>query len=173
MNKNKRVLKNDMKPGVIKYVNEDTNEIKKFILILLGVAAISVVLFFVTAKYLVKDAYQDNKKSDVTDTISYNMVDAGSVFNRPYDEYYVLAYDTESTDAIYYSSNASSFGAKNKVYTMDLSVEVNKKYIKESGNSKAKNPSELSIVNPTLIHIKNGNIVNYYEGKEKIGSILK
>lgn len=169
----KKTLKNDLKPGVIKYVNEDTNEIKKFVLILLGVALIAVILFFVTAKYIVKDRFQDNKSTVTSDTIDYSSIDAGTLFNRPYNEYYVIAYDTEAPEAAYINIVKSSVASKGKVYYMDLSIESNKKYVGETGNKNATNASELKLVNPTLIHIKSGKIANYYEGKDAINGFIK
>ena len=171
----KRELKTskENKSGVIKYVNEDTNEIRKFILILGCVALIAVILYFVTAKYLVKDRFQEKTNTIVEETISYDTVKGGSLFNRPYDEYYVLAYEKDNTDASYYAALVNNYSGDIKIYTMDLSLETNKQYTGEKGNSSATNASELSLVSPTLIFIKDGKISKYYEGKDDITDALK
>ena len=169
----KKKIKGNKKPEVIKYVNEDTNQMKKFVFILIGVAIIALLLYFLTAKFLVKDAFQENNTENTSVTISYDTVKVGSVFNRPYDEYYVYAYDTTSNKANYYSTFTSKYTGELKIYTLDLSNEINKKYVSEKGNANATKPEELQLVEPTLIHIKNGSIAGYYEGVETIEKVLK
>ena len=173
MRKANNIGQKNIKTGVIKYANEDTNEIKKFALILVGVAVIAVLLYFVTAKYLVKDNFQSKDNTPASEDITYNAVKGGTLFNRPYDEYYVLAYDKSDETSPYYSVLTSLYDGETKLYTMDLSLDVNKQYIGEKGNAKATKPSELSIINPTLILIKDGKILKYYEGKDTIADILK
>ena len=60
-----------------------------------------------------------------------------------------------------------------KIYTLDLSNEINKKYVSEKGNANATKPDELQLVEPTLIHIKKESIAGYYEGVEAIEKVLK
>ena len=95
---------NNNKSQTIKYINEDTNQIKKFLLILASVAVIAALIYFVTAKYLVKDAFQEKEKDSIQETISYNTVTVGTMFNRPYKEYYVFLYDSTSENANQYNS---------------------------------------------------------------------
>lgn len=47
----KKKIKGNKKSEVIKYVNEDTNQMKKFVFILIGVAVIALLLYFLTAKF--------------------------------------------------------------------------------------------------------------------------
>lgn len=173
MRKAKIMRQKDKNPGVIKYANEDTGVVKKFAIILVCVAIIAVLLYFVTAKYLVKDNFQKQEDTPVSEDITYTTVKGGTLFNRPYSEYYVLAYDQKSDEAPYYSILTSVYKGEVKLYTMDLSLEINKQYVSTKGNDKATKPSELSIVNPTLILIKDGKISKYYEGKDNITAALK
>ena len=172
MKKAKNIGQKNIKTGVIRYANEDTNEIKKFLIILVGVAVIALLLYFVTAKYLVKDNFQTNN-TPASEDIAYTTVKGGTLFNRPYGKYYVLCYDKSDEFSPYYSALTSLYKGETKLYTMDLSLEVNKQFVKDAGNDKATKPSELSIINPTLILIKNGKIDEYYEGKDAITNILK
>lgn len=175
MKKNKEIKKN-VESNVIKDINADTGEVKKFILILTGVALVTIILYFVSAKYVIKDNFQDNKEEDKTTetTISYLNVDVGNVFNRPYDEYYVFAYDTKSPEAGIYASVMNFFDSKKgKIYLLNLSTEVNKKYVGKEGNKKATKASELSLVEPTLIKIKKGKIDKYLENIDDIEKELK
>lgn len=173
MKKNKQKKIKSVKPGVIKYVNEDTNQIKKFVYILIGLVVISCLLYILTAKYLVKDAFQTPTDEVKNVTITYDKVNVGEVFNRPYDEYYVYAYKTEDNKSTQYEYLKSRYTGKTKIYTLDLSVEINAKSIGEKGNKDATTANELSLVEPTLILIKDGKILKYYEGYDSIKEILK
>ena len=152
---------------IIKDVNENTDQIKKFIIILVGVSLVAFLLYFVSNKYLIGDG----RKNDTTTTeeISYSTVTVGNVFNRPYDEYYVLAYDAESVESDYYYSLINSFDTKKgKMFFLNLALEVNKKALGETSNKNAKSPNELKLKEPTLIKIKNGVITKYLETREEI-----
>ena len=54
-----------------------------------------------------------------------------------------------------------------------MSIPENAKYAGEKSNKKATKPSELQINGITLIKIKNGRIVDYIEGSDKIEEYLK
>lgn len=166
MKKNKEI-----KSSTIKYINEDTNEVRKFIFILLGVSLIVVLLYFLTAKYLVKDGFQDESKSAEEAAIDYTSLNVGEIFNRPYDEYYVFAYDTTETEAIYYRTLKDNFKDKH-IYLLDLSKDINSKYLGNS-NKNATTDSEISLVNPTLILIKDKKIAKYYDQISDIEKELK
>lgn len=167
--KNKKV-----ESTLIKDVNADTGEVKKFIFILIGVALVAVLLYFVSSKLLIKDGVEKDDTPTQEVTFNYNKVDVGNVFNRPYKEYYVYAYDTESLKASYYSSLMSLVDSKtHKVYLLDLSEELNKKYVGEKSNKNAKNASELSLVEPTLIKIVDGKVSKYLDNLEDIEKELK
>lgn len=155
---NKKVNKQE----TIKYINEDTNQIKKFIFILVGVALIALLLYFVTAKFLVKDKFQKEVETKEETNITYDTLSIGNVFNRPYETYYIMAFDSTSLQANYYDALINNY-TKDKIYFLDLSLEVNKKYVKETSNPEASKPSELALKEPTLILIKDGKISKYFD----------
>ncbi len=170
MEKQTKKVNND----VIRDINEDTNTIKKFIYILIGVAIVTVCLYFISSKLLVKDGVDDTDDTNVEETISYDTVLGGNVFNRPEDEYYVLAYDSSSLKASYYAVLISTFDkTKGNIYFMNLDLETNKQYIKEPTNTKPTKPSELALKEPTLIKIKDGKVDKYLENLEDIEKELK
>lgn len=161
---------------LIKNVNDDTDQIKKFAYILIGVAIVALLLYVFSSKILIKDGV--NKKSDkdtnASETITYATVDVGNVFNRPYDEYYVLAYDPDSLKASVYSTimmNTSE--EKGKIYFLNLGSDINKPYVKEESNKKATKVSELALKEPTLIKISKGKVEKYLETLEDIEKELK
>lgn len=170
----KKKIKNDdkIKNDIIKDVNEDTDQIKKFVIILVGVAIVASLLYFISSKYLIKDGVKEEEKS-TQETLAYNKVNVGTVFNRPYEEYYVLAYDPDSLEASYYASWLNSFDSKKgKIYFLDLSLEINKKQVGETSNKNASKPGELSLKEPTLIKIKNGKIDKYFDTRKEIDDEL-
>lgn len=154
---------------LIKTANDEADQVKKFLLILVGVSLVAVALYFISKNYIVKDAELNNDNSTGEVTITYNNVNVGNVFNRPYDEYYVFAYDPNSLKASYYSALLNNFDTeKGKIYFLDLSIGVNKEYIGETSNKDAKKANELSLKEPTLIQIKDGKIAKYYDTIEDI-----
>jgi lipopolysaccharide export LptBFGC system permease protein LptF len=172
---NKKVKsKKAVKPELIRDVNEDTKIVKKFILLLIGLALLVVLVYFLSAKYIVKDKYQEETKKE--ETIVYNKINIGNIFNRPYDNYYVLIYESTNDKASTYNTLASTYNnkdTKKKLYTIDLSLKINNKYKSDKSNKKATKVDELSLKDITLIEIKNGKIVNYYDNEESITNILK
>jgi len=163
--------KKEPKKTLIKQVNDADDQIRKFVIILTGVAVICVLSYLFTAKFLVKDKTKDTDKKDET-SISYDNIRVGNIYNRPYDTYYVLA--TDLTKDTTYQSLVGTFKTNHsntKVYFIDLSLSVNKEYIGKS-NKNATKASEIKLSDPTLIKIKNGKIVSYLDNKNSIENEL-
>lgn len=154
------------------YKTEEQREMLRFILVLAVVVLLVFVVYFVSKKLIVdKSIYEVSYE---TGTVNYERAIAGTIFNRPESEYYVIVYDETKTDAVYYSAMSSNYVSKQdkalKVYHVDLSSEMNKSYIAKDGksNSKATKTSELQFKDLTLLKIKNGKIVKYLEKSEDI-----
>ena len=155
-----------------KFRSENEDEIREFIIILI------VVLLLVLGIYLVSKLIvdkRDNKSTDnttVTGSINYNKVSVGTILNRPYDEYYVVLYDSDDMNAALYSSIISNYTIRGniKMYYCDLSNPINSKYASSSdkGNENAKTIEEMSFGRFTLLKINNGKIAMYLEDLEKI-----
>ena len=160
-----------------KNVSDADYDIKKFLIILTILIVVVVGLYFLSNAIVNK---RDNKESNVNTniTISYDTLNVGMIFNRPYDEYYVIAYDSTLDDAMYYSTLITNYSKKEdaiKIYYCDLSKKVNESYKAKdgSGNSKASSVQELSFGDVTLLKIRNKKIVNYIENIDQIKSALK
>ena len=167
------VLNKNMDKEVMKPEDDSVDQVKKFVIILFGVALICFFAYLFTAKFLVKDETSTKSNGDVN--IEYTNVSVGNIFNRPYDNYYILALDESDSKSSYYLNLAQTYSSdsKNKkLYNLDLSVKVNKQYVGK-GNRNAKNVSEISLKSPTLIEISNGKITNYYDTKDTITNALK
>ncbi len=164
------------KIDINKNVNTDDEKlVVKFIVVLIIISLIAVGFYFIS-KNIVKNRDDNIVESNVT--ISYDKVNVGMIFNRPYDEYFVMVYDSSDNDAMIYSSLISKYSQKEdslKIYYCDLSNKLNKEFVSSDGttNSNAKSVSEFKFGQVTLIKVRNGKIVSYIENIDTIKSALK
>lgn len=170
---NKKVKNSKIKEE--KYRSEEQKEIIRFVKILLAVIIFIVLIYFATRLFVKKDMNTNEEETAVTE-ISYNKMVFGTMLNRPYDEYYVLAFSSEDNEANYYNSLASSYMAKEDslyVYYIDLEDSMNKSFIAgndEESNPDAKSLEELKVSDLTLIKVVDGEIVKYIENVSDIKS---
>jgi hypothetical protein len=173
--KDAKVNKKELKK-LAKQVNqtEEQKEIKKFLIILLIVVLIIVGVYFFTRAFVTKDLNEEETTTETT--FDYTKTILGSLLNRPYDEYYVLVYNSEDVKANYYANLVSSYQTKDdaiKIYIADLNDEMNSKfYNAEESNPNAQSVSELQVSDLTLIKVKNKKISKYIEDVDKIKTEL-
>ncbi len=179
--KDSKKVKNIKMGKISNESTEDGNEIKRFIIIVLVITVIAGVVYFVTEKFTKKDEeeYVDPIQAG---SIDYDKVIVGTIFNRPYDDYYVLVYNSEDQNAVKYSNlmatyTESMIGNNKKIFFCDLNNALNKDYYDvnadKKSNPKAKSLEELDFGDLTLLEIKSGKIVKYSESYEEIKDILK
>ena len=159
---------------LIKQTNEDTNMVRKFFLILIGVILISVLIYFLTTKTL-SDSSKTNTES-TNASITYDTINVGNIFNRPYEEYYVMAYDFNGENAGDYTNAVLTYKNEStsiKIYSLDLSLKQNNSHVGDKSNKTAKTAEEIMFNGPTLIKIKDGKIKNYYDSQDAILEVLK
>ncbi len=158
-------------------VTSDTDtDVFRFLIILVVICALVIGLYFLS-KSLVDKRNNNETNNNTNVTIDYDLTSVGTIFNRPYNEYYVVVYDGTDDDAMYYSTLITKYKKKDnalKVYYCDLNNELNKPYKSENekGNKNASSVKDLSFGKVTLIKIKNGSILEYIEDIEKIKKIL-
>ena len=152
-----------------KIENEDVKLIKKLVIILIVVIVFVLGFYFLTDKVVEKN---ETPNADVE--INYSTATVGTILNRPYDEYMVLLYDSEESEAAYYSTLLSKYtsSSKDKVYFVDLSLRGNKEYVKDKSNKKFTKIEDAAFVGPTLLKIKDGKVVDFLESKEAIKEVL-
>ncbi len=169
--------KNIKKVDIDKYTSEESKEVKRFIIILLSIIVLVLAVYGIT-RLVNKDKDNNDDRTVTAGSIDYDKVSVGTLFNRADSEYYVIVYDGEAPNAIYYSALMNKYMDKeksNKVYFCDLSNELNKKYYvgeDKDSNPNATTSSELAFKNLTLIKIKNGKIVKYLETLDTIKTEL-
>ncbi|MGN1374753.1 MAG: hypothetical protein ACI4XK_05595 [Bacilli bacterium] len=158
--------------------NEETKTMKQFLITLI-IVIIGVVGIYLLTKYVVK---KDNATNNSSNTEEKNYIDpntaiVGTMLNKSSDAYYVIVYDKTKDNATTYYSLVSTYKAKDKalkVYTVDLSNSLNKKYIATDNktNPKATNLEDLKFGEVTLLKVKNNKITEAYETTDAIKKAL-
>ncbi|MDO4394805.1 MAG: hypothetical protein Q4C23_02335 [Mycoplasmatota bacterium] len=124
------------------------------------------ILYLISALFITKELDWFNKDNNQNSegTVS-NSILAASIFKQSEDEYYVYFYDFKNEDSEI-SNNIKSKLSTAKIYKVDTSSAMNSKYIAEESNKNAKKLEDLKVKAPTVIKIKNNEIIAYYEGTE-------
>ena len=162
-------MKKKNKVKVSKYESSDTKEIKSLIIITLVVLVVAGLLYFLTD-------YINGKKVNMDTQINYDTCFVGNMFNRPYDEYYVFAYNSLDANAATYTGLITSYNEgenHKKVYHLDLNDRVNESVISNEHVKNPVKPCEGKINGSALLYIKDGKVVNYFETLEEYKSALK
>lgn len=151
-----------------KYESEDSSEIRNLIIITVVIALIAAGLYFLTEKVLNKK--DDNNNTDVS--FNYDEATIGTMFNRPYDEYYVIIYDSTDDNAAVYNNIVKTYRATDdakKLYFIDLNDGLNKIAVSETTNKKPSNSEEVKVNGSALYLIKNGKVTaTYTESYDKV-----
>lgn len=172
----KKIKKNTQ----IKYETEEQKEIKKFIYVVIGLVIIILGIYLFTRAFITKDLFKDNK-SDIEyteGTINDSVAIVGTMLNRPYDEYYLMAFDSENTKANYYNALVSKYTSNEKslkVYHIDLANKLNEKYIAnkdEKATTKFTTIAELKLGDITLIKVKNKKVTKIITNIDEIAKEL-
>lgn len=161
------------KINIDKYTSEESQEVKKFIFILLGVIIVVLAVYGITR--FINSKKDNEKTTNITEgAIDYDKVSVGTLLNKSDKEYYVIVYSGSANRAVYYSSLVTTYMNKEKslpVYFCDLDNQFNKPfYVGENGesNKSAKSASEFAFKDLTLIKVKNGKVDKYIETLDTI-----
>ena len=158
-----------MKRDYLKSKKGLPSEVKKTIIIILVAAVLLVGMYFLTTAILSKD----NEEEKITENaIQYDEILAGESFNQN-GEYYVIYYDsTDEYSTI--SSLISSYQLNNtdtKLYSVDLSNGMNKKYI-TNGDIVTSDASSLRVKDNTLLKFNNGEVSEVITDTSEITNFL-
>ena len=164
-------------PNVKKLATEESRIVKRFIIVLLIVVVSVTGIYFLTRIFVSKDLFAKNTTTTAETTFNYEITILGSTFNRPYDEYYVIAYKSSDEKASSLSATINKYLDKDdhiKIYYADLDSYFNKSfYDKDNVNPNAKEASELKVGDYTLIKIKDKAIEKYIDDFDDITSELE
>ncbi len=167
MEKEKKVVKKNK--NKIKYSTGETEEIRHLIIVILVVIIAVCGLYLATRAFVTKDLFtkKEAETEEVTPgEISYENIIVGQILNRPYDEYYVVVYNTEEGDYSYdmqiLTSEYSVLDKHLHIYTVDLANKLNADYYdSENASTEATDLKDIKFGDITLIKVKNGKMVKY------------
>ena len=158
-------------------VENDENVIKSMTIITCIIVVLIAIVYGVTE--LLKEKPEEVKEV-VAGNINYDKVSVGMLLNRPYDEYYVLVFNSEDSKAILYSTVLTQYlqkEEKKKIYFCDLNNNLNSPYYNvnndDKSNPKATKIEDLDFGEITLLKIKNNKINKYIENLDEIKEVLK
>lgn len=166
-NKKQKAIKNK------KMLSDEQVEVRRFIIILVVTIAIIVGLYFLSNSVVNKRKNADSDTETKEVEIAYDKASVGTILNRPYEEYYVMVYDSNDTKAQYYSSLITNYQNQDalKIYFVDLANPRNASFVAKNGTS---NPNVTTDVTEfafgplTLVYVYNGTVYGYYEDLEEI-----
>ena len=154
--------------------NQSTDlEYTRIIKIMLGVAAVLLIVYLVTALATGEIKLGKKKPKTKEETqIQYQEILAGETFNRNKEEYYVIFYKASDTFASYYETRVGNFNSKSSATTMyivDLENGLNEKYlISDEEEVNTQDINSLKVDNPTIIKINNKKSVEVINGRENV-----
>lgn len=153
--------------------NDDSKKALSFLVVLAVVSVLIAGLFFLNAKFVSKDYFQEDvttttKAAEYDDTL----LTVDTMLSKD-GEYYVLAYDSKDKyTSFVYSSLVSSYkNDKIKLYSIDLSLKMNSMYYDTKKDVVVKE-NEYNFNGATLITIKNKKIVKSITDRDEIVKVL-
>lgn len=157
-----------------KYVTEEQKEIKKFLIVLLGLILIIVGIYFFTRAFVTKDLNNTSNDNFQSGSINYGVSIVGTMLNRSSDSYYVFAYKESAEKKADYQKYISDYRSQDKalpVYTIDLDNELNKKYVAGENDTKSTsytNLDELKFGEFTVIKVHDGKVEKFLTKEKEI-----
>lgn len=133
------------------------------IIIILIILAFYGITIFITQK-------QKEKEKENTNTeIQYSEILIGNMYQKKEEEYYVLVQLESDYSKLYTSAYNYQQKGDIKLYTANLDNAMNKKYLSEESDFNKRFPTYKE---STLLKIKDGNIIEYYEGTDAILKVI-
>ena len=152
--------------------DEYTQSTKSIIITLLAVAVVFGAFYLITVLINNNNRKLNTKEPEKVEAeIQYKEILGDDTFVMSPKEYYVLFYDFEGPEAVYYDYLFESYLSEEGkyIYKVDLGKGFNTKFVAEDKtNKKAKKASDLKVKDATLIKIKKGKNVEYTEGSSQI-----
>ncbi len=160
---------------------EEEIEMTRFIKILVVLVVLVLIVYFFTRIFVTKDLFgpKDSESKITEGIINYNATLIGNMLKKPEKEYYVMMYNTEDINAVYYSGLISNY-SRNKepltIYFADLNNGLNQKYVTDNKNEINVNTTDFEkfkVGELALIKVKDGKITKALTEEEKIAKELE
>lgn len=159
-----------MKRDYLNSKNGLSSEVKKTIIIIVVAVLLLVGMYFLTTLILSKDTEEEKVTENA---IQYDEILAGESFNQGDGKYYVIYYDSSDQYSTI-SSLISSYQLNNsdtKLYSVDLSNGMNKKYVTDV-DIVTDDASSLRVKANTLLKFEDGEVTETITDTNKITSFL-
>ena len=150
------------------YKTVEQEEMKKFLIVIIVVLLCVGGIYVLTRAFVTKDLFKEKEEKVeevVPGVVNYDVAIMGQLLNRPYNEYYVVIYDSTGDYMADMSTLVYNYNSKEKhlhMYTIDLSNSLNASYYDpEKVNEKAASLEEIKVGDITLIKVKKGKINKY------------
>jgi len=180
MNNRKQLLKNMKKEKKLRntHVEDNDNLIGRFIGTIFGVLLVLVLGYLLVGIFITKTIKLGKDKEETTEvTIDNSTILLGNIFSQKESEYMVIVYDINNKEDKTLENWINYYESKNSdvtIYKVDSKNKMNSKYIGEKENENAPTSLEdLKVLDPTIIKIKDGQVIEYYEGESSVKSMLK
>jgi len=151
--------------------DEYSQSTKSIIITLVVVLGVFLIFYLMTVLINNNDRRLNTKEPEEVETeIGYTEILGDDTFTMSPNEYYVLFYDFEGPEAVYYDYLFNQYlGVENQyIYKVDLNKGFNKKFVSDKTNKKAKKASDLKVKDATLIKIIDGKNVEYIDGSSQL-----
>jgi len=156
-------------------VESTAPELKKLTYIF-GSLVVIFLLFYAITYFKLKLENEKDLPKDIVQTIQFDEILTGNLLKQNNKEYYVLVYDKEEDFNKMYKSLINLYIKKEnalRTYYSDLNNSFNTMFKAENSNLKIYNISDLKLKTTTLFKIKDGKIINTYEGEENVVKTFK
>lgn len=157
----------------IKFKISENEEIVRFVKIL-GIVIICVLAVYIfTRVFVTRDLFRRDDFSEEVriPNIDYSVTTLGALLNRPYDEYYVFAFDSTEVRAGLFRTIMNMYREHEdtiKLYHADLNSPFNSMFLADESNFTPNSVADLKLSDATLIKVRNGRIVRFIETKDEI-----
>ncbi len=160
--KDRNIIKNNQ--------TAESTEYKKLITII-GIITVVFLLFYLITSLLTKDNLDNIFKNDLEATeIQYDEIIIGTMFNKDGKYYVLLQEKNDPYQEIFDSYITTIRGGKDKIYTVDLTNALNKRYLSEENSYDENN---FKVKGTLLLEIENHKIKKHYDTKDDIYNELK
>ena len=171
----KKHAKKQMSATLVGQDNEGIKLFKVVLVVLLCFVIFWGITYFVTEKRGSSSDGDGSANEKIAD-IQYDKILVGTMLKQKRSEYYVMLDKMSEDSYAIYETYLSIYSAQEnatKIYTVDMDDPFNKMYYGETSNFDFENLSDFRINQITLLHIKDEEVVDTYEGKDEVLKQLK
>lgn len=162
-----KIKQKKIKPNKIE-TSESMSDVKKVVLTVSAVVGVFLLFLIITTIITNNQKKADNDEKTV---IQYDNILIASMLSQKDSDYYVFVRNEDDDNKTLYSTYISLYKDKSgsvKVYNAFIDDIFNKEFIAENSNLIPSPVKDIRFKETTLVHVKDGSAINYYEGHDSI-----